>query len=99
MAAPDIKVRGLRSPIPTGYVLGRVSPGTGEVQLIDITTLAIAVAATGAIASPEPTPEAEVDTDIATQTGQLDEVILQLKRIAMLLQILSDQTISEAEVA
>lgn len=36
MAPPDIKLRGLRSPIPPGYVLGRTAQGSGDVQLIPI---------------------------------------------------------------
>ncbi len=48
---PDIKVRGLRSPIPTGYVLGRTDPGTGDAHLISIDTLTDQVKATGKLAS------------------------------------------------
>ena len=34
--APNQKIRGIRSPIPSGYLLGRSDPGTGDVQLIPI---------------------------------------------------------------
>lgn len=47
MAAPDIKIRGIRSPIPTGYVLGRSAPGVGDTELIDMTTLASQISQTG----------------------------------------------------
>jgi hypothetical protein len=33
---PDIKIRGIRTPIPSGYVLGRTAGGTGDVHLIPI---------------------------------------------------------------
>jgi len=50
VAAPNIKIRGIRSPVPSGYVLGRVAPGVGEVHLIDIQALASQILATGAVA-------------------------------------------------
>lgn len=37
---PNIKVRGIRTPIPKGYILGRASPGTGDVELISQAQLA-----------------------------------------------------------
>lgn len=36
---PNIKVPGLKGGIPSGYVIGRVDPGTGEAQLISIAEL------------------------------------------------------------
>ena len=36
---PNIRIRGIRSPIPQGYVLGRTSSGQGDVELIDIVSL------------------------------------------------------------
>ena len=33
---PPIKVRGIRSPIPSGYVIGRTVPGVGDAHLIPI---------------------------------------------------------------
>jgi hypothetical protein len=39
MAPPKIRIRGARSPIPQGYILGRSSGGTGEVQLLNIQQL------------------------------------------------------------
>lgn len=38
MAPPNIKVQGVGS-IPPGYILGRIDPGTGDVQLISIAEL------------------------------------------------------------
>ncbi len=52
MSAKDIKIRGIRSPVPTGHVLGRVSPGIGDVEVIHITDLAGQLAATGSLATP-----------------------------------------------
>lgn len=36
MAPPKINLRGIRSPIPKGYLLGRISSGTGPVELMDL---------------------------------------------------------------
>ena len=41
----------IKTPIPPGYVLGRVSPGVGQAELIDISTLATHVAQTGQLAT------------------------------------------------
>ncbi len=51
MSIPDIKIRGIRSPIPTGHVIGRVSSGTGDAELIHITDLANQLVGTGSVAS------------------------------------------------
>jgi hypothetical protein len=40
-------IRGIRSPIPSGYVIGRTDPGTGEVHLISLKALGTAQAAAG----------------------------------------------------
>lgn len=42
---PNIRIRGIRSPIPQGYVLGRTSSGQGDVELIDIVSLGQQIAA------------------------------------------------------
>src|SRR6267154_1372794 len=52
MSAPKIKIRGIRTPIPSGYVLGRVSSGTGDTVLVHVTTLAEQIAATGIPSAP-----------------------------------------------
>lgn len=52
MSKLGIKVRGIRTPIPAGYVLGRVSAGTGDAELIDLTTLAGKILATGGLGPP-----------------------------------------------
>lgn len=38
-AAPKIGIRGIRQPIPSGYVLGRKSAGTGQPELVSINDL------------------------------------------------------------
>lgn len=48
----DIKVRGIRSPVPTGHILGRVSLGAGDVELINIQTLATQIFTAGISAPP-----------------------------------------------
>ena len=48
---PKIKIAGIGS-IPAGYMLGRVEPGVGDVQLISITRAAQAIARTGVVSSP-----------------------------------------------
>jgi collagen type VII alpha len=40
MSPPPIKIRGIRTPIPAGYLLGRTSSGKGPAQLIKISDLA-----------------------------------------------------------
>ena len=47
---PDIKVRGIRSTIPSGYILGRTDAGTGDPHLVSMDTLADQVIATGKVA-------------------------------------------------
>ena len=48
MSSPKIRIRGIRTPIPTGYVLGKMSSGTpGDVELIHLNDLAAAVGASG----------------------------------------------------
>jgi len=34
------KIRGIRTPIPKGYILGRASSGEGDVELLDVGSLA-----------------------------------------------------------
>lgn len=40
MSSPPIKIRGVRQAIPPGYVLGRLDPNLGDVQLIKLSDLA-----------------------------------------------------------
>jgi hypothetical protein len=47
MSPPPIKIRGIRTPIPAGYVLGRTSQGKGDTQLIAIADLGKALVAVG----------------------------------------------------
>ena len=39
--APRIKLRGSRTPIPQGYVIGRISPKSGDAELINLRSLGI----------------------------------------------------------
>lgn len=65
LTLPKIVLKGIRKTIPPGYVLGRVSPSTGEVQLISLTALANHLVATGVIAS-----QAQVNTqDLVDSDG------------------------------
>jgi len=50
--SPNIRLRENRTSIPPGYVLGRVDPGTGAVQLIRFGNLAQSLLATGLVGSP-----------------------------------------------
>ena len=36
---PNIRLRGIRTPIPTGYALGRTSPGSGDTELIPLSAV------------------------------------------------------------
>lgn len=49
---PDIRIRGIRTPLPSGYVLGRMSPGTGDTELIDISKIGQQLVAVGAVGAP-----------------------------------------------
>lgn len=46
---PNIRVLGIRKPIPSGYVVGRSSQGTGDAELISIKSLATAVKQTAVL--------------------------------------------------
>lgn len=51
MSTPKIRLRGIRSRIPKGYILGRTSSGKGEVELLDLRQLrAIGVASASSVA-------------------------------------------------
>ncbi len=39
----DIRLRGIRQIIPTGHIIGRTSPGSGQPELIDLAFLAHAL--------------------------------------------------------
>ena len=48
MSSPKIRIRGIRTPIPTGYVLGKMSSGSpGDVELIHLNDLAAQIGASG----------------------------------------------------
>lgn len=47
---PNIRVPG--QSIPSGYAVGRTAPGRGDQQLVDMSTLAAQLAATGNVAAP-----------------------------------------------
>ena len=46
---PAINIRGIRQSLPSGYVLGRQSPGNGPAELIDMASLASQMVATGTV--------------------------------------------------
>ena len=46
---PLIRLRGLRQIIPSGYVIGRASPGEGDAELIHMSQLAAAAVKTGIV--------------------------------------------------
>lgn len=48
---PQRVIRDIRQGIPSGYILGRISPGTGKAELISIQSLATALTQTGQIAT------------------------------------------------
>src|SRR5574340_767904 len=48
--SPQIRAQGIRLRTPSGYVLGRLDPGSGEAQLIPISSLGQRLVATGAVA-------------------------------------------------
>jgi hypothetical protein len=70
MAPPAIRVRGIRTPIPSGYILGRTSPGTGDTELIDLGTIAALVAQSGQVAIPSSIP-AGAASAITALTGDV----------------------------
>ena len=43
---PDTKIRGIRSPIPSGYMVGRMSDGSGDAELIPFSQLETSLAKT-----------------------------------------------------
>lgn len=49
MSAPGIAVRRIRQSIPSGFVLGRASSGTGPVEVVSIHDLADQIVATGSV--------------------------------------------------
>lgn len=64
-ATPLIRVLGIGS-IPGGYLVGRLDPGQGDAQLIDIATISAQVAASGFVAVPGASP---VPTLVAPAAG------------------------------
>lgn len=47
--SPNIRIAGIRKSIPSGYVLGRVDPATGDVQLIPLAELGTRLIASGGV--------------------------------------------------
>jgi len=47
-----IKIRGIRSPIPSGHFIGRLSPGQGDAELITIMQVAATLVGSGAVPAP-----------------------------------------------
>lgn len=41
------KIRGIRDPIPSGYIIGRTSAGSGDAELIHLSELGRSLVATG----------------------------------------------------
>lgn len=39
MSPPQIKIRGIRQVVPTGYILGRISQGSGDAELLNLQSL------------------------------------------------------------
>lgn len=68
---PAIKVRGIRSPVPGGgkYLLGRVSTGSGDVELVSVSSLASQLVATGVVGSPTGGGGAVVARDLIDSNG------------------------------
>ena len=73
MSVPDVKVRGIRSPILPGHIIGRLAPnGPGDAQLIPITDLGDHLVATGKVIGPgtgPPIPVASNPTATAKDTA------------------------------
>ena len=67
---PGIRLRGIRQSIPSGYVLGRASPGTGDTQLIPHEDLAAKLVSTGAVVGPT-TQEWQAGTVTSTDTTEI----------------------------
>lgn len=67
---PAVRMKGLRSqPIPAGYVLGRLSPGNGETQLINIAALSQYQVASGIVQKAGASSAAFVDLGVYFQGG------------------------------
>jgi hypothetical protein len=55
MTIPNIKIRGIRDPVPPDHVIGRVGSTTGDAQFIPFSDLVDRLTATGALPQPSPT--------------------------------------------
>lgn len=67
MTVPDVKIRGIRSPILPGHVIGRSSnTGPGDAQLIPMTDLGDHLVATGKVSGPGGSPVAVGSNPTAT---------------------------------
>lgn len=63
---PNIRPRGFRAPVPSGHIIGRVSPGLGDAEFIPLDQLAASLNQTGLTA---PGPVAGGGTVSAPQVG------------------------------
>ena len=67
--SPDVLMRSLRSGVPSGYVIGRVSPGTGKAELISMVSLANGIKVTGIVSSTSITWPTANDVMVSNGTG------------------------------
>ena len=75
MSPPPIKIRGIRTPIPGGHVLGRTDQGTGDTQLIPLKDLGQALVAGGGGGGGSPASVASV-TQAAALAGGANQAAL-----------------------
>jgi hypothetical protein len=79
---PDIKIRGIRTPIPSGYVLGRTVGGTGDVHLIPIDRVG-GVSSASSFGSPNSVAATAASASVtATQANQLAQQALAMGSFA-----------------
>src|SRR3990167_5721887 len=77
-AVKNIAVRGIRTSIPTGHVVGRVSAGEGGAELINIADLGNALTGTGTVLPPgaaTPLSPIATHTILANPTGSTAQPI------------------------
>jgi hypothetical protein len=78
---PDIKIRGIRTPIPSGYVLGRTAGGTGDVHLIPIDQVGGIASASGFGSGNSIGATAVSASMTATQANQIAQQALTIAQI------------------
>lgn len=78
---PIIRIRGIRQIVPSGYVLGRVSPEMGDVELIPMSALTAAAAATGVLppSAPPGVPHVGIYTQGPVVPGQYFEFAMAME--------------------